>query len=86
MLVIAITFFCLESYNSRPGDPFFYSGFPSYFKLKAKIYSSIPNVERVEKSNLILKEKPSIEKILNEVLTDKKVSLLFLNNVLYLTL
>ena len=76
VLILVILLIVLDSYNSRPRDSFFYSGLPSYFKLKAKIYAALANVEKVERKHLlILKEKSSIEKILNEVLNDKKVSL-----------
>ena len=64
--------------KNRPYDSYFYSGAPSYYKLKFKVYEYLLSAphggqESTITSSLVLKEKPQLEEVLDERIEDKAV-------------
>lgn len=61
----------------RPHDSFFYSGAPSYFKLKYQIYHILSTAKErepnVSASSFVLKDRLTLERILDEAIDSKKV-------------
>lgn len=62
--------------RNRPRDPYFYSGAPSYYKLKFQVYDFLSATNERDMSSstsFTLKDKASLEQILDESIDDKKV-------------
>lgn len=70
---------CLETIDgkNRPCDSYFYSGAPSYYKLKYQIYhflsTAIVKEANVSASSFVLKDRLVLERILDEAIDSKKV-------------
>ena len=70
---------CLEMMDGkrRPCDSYFYSGAPSYYKLKYQIYHILSTAKEREPkmttSSFVLKDRLTLERILDEAIDIKKV-------------
>lgn len=63
--------------KNRPCDSYFYSGGPSYYKLKYQMYHFLSTANEretnVSASSFVLKDRLTLERILDEAIDYKKV-------------